>query len=159
MKNLRFFAAIAVAAIAAGMMFTSCSKEEWSTTHLGIDQEFEKNEDPGEEGMRFENLGLSMEFDTLAYKLYTVEQTVFGEKVIFQGEDILGTESFSRDLNLEVNFSLTPEKVYVAEENLLNEVALKSQNESDTTSSEVADEEFTVISYDRSYSFAFNAKL
>lgn len=159
MKKARIFAAIAVAAIAAVMNFTSCSKEEWSTTHLGVDQEFEKNQDPEkpEEGMRYENTGLSLEFDTLAYQLYTVEQTVFGEKVVFQGEDVLGTEEFSRDLNLEVNFSLTPEKVYVAEENLLNEVALKSQNSSDTTSSEVADEEFTVISYSRDYSFAFNA--
>lgn len=160
MKKARIFAAIAVAAIAAIMSFTSCSKEEWATTHLGVDQEFEKNENPenpGEEGMRFENTGLSLEFDTLAYQLYTVEQTVFGEKVVFQGEDVLGTESFSRDLNLEVNFSLTPEKVYVAEESLLNEVSLKSQNSSDTTSSEVADEEFTVISYSRDYSFAFNA--
>lgn len=158
MKKARIFAAIAVAA-AAMSMFSSCSKEEWATTHLGIDQEFEKNQDPEkpEEGMRYENTGLSLEFDTLAYQLYTVEQRVYGEKVIFQGEDILGTESFSRDLNLEVNFTMTPEKVYVAEENLLNEVALKSQNSSDTTSSEVADEEFTVISYDRSYSFAFNA--
>lgn len=158
MKNLRF-AAIVAAMIAAMSMFSSCSKEEWSTTHLGVDQDFSKNEDPDqpEEGMRFENLGLSMEFDSTAFKLYTVEQTVYGEKVIFQGEDILGTEEFSRDLNLEVNFSLTPEKVYVAEENLLGEVALKSQNSSEISSSEESDEEFTVISYDRSYSFAFNA--
>lgn len=157
MKNLRFFAAIVAAMIAAMSITSSCSKEEWSTTHLGIDQEFKGNENPGEEGMRYENTDLSMEFDTLAYQLFTVEQTVFGEKVVFQGEDILGTEEFSRDLNLEVNFSLTPEKVYVAEESLLGEVSLKSQNESDTTSSEVADEEFTVISYSRDYSFAFNA--
>lgn len=158
MKKSIFFAAIAVAA-AAIMSFTSCSKEEWSTTHLGFDQDFSKNEDPEkpEEGMRFENLGLSMEFDTLAYQLYTVEQTVFGEKVVFQGEDILHEEEFARDLNLEVNFTMTPEKVYVAEESLLGEVILKSQNESDTTSSEVADEEFVTVSYDRSYSFAFNA--
>lgn len=158
MKKI-FFAAIAVAAIAAMNVFSSCSKEEWSTTHLGVDQEFEKNQNPDqpEEGMRFENLGLSMEFDSTAFKLYTVEQTVYGEKVIFQGENILGTESFSKDLNLEVNFTMTPEKVYVAEENLLGEVALKSQNESDTTSSEVADEEFVTTSYSRDYSFAFNA--
>ena len=157
MKRMRFFAAIAVAAIAAMSITSSCSKEEWSTTHLGIDQEFKGNENPGEEGMRYENTDLSLEFDTLAYQLFTVEQRVYGEKVVFQGEDVLGTESFSRDLNLEVNFSLTPEKVYVAEESLLNEVSLKSQNSSDTTSSEVADEEFTVISYSRDYSFAFNA--
>lgn len=157
MKRMRFFAAIAVAAIAAMSITSSCSKEEWSTTHLGIDQEFKGNENPGEEGMRYENTDLSLEFDTLAYQLFTVEQRVYGEKVVFQGEDVLGTESFSRDLNLEVNFSLTPEKVYVAEESLLNEVSLKSQNSSDTTSSEVADEEFVTTSYDRSYSFAFNA--
>ena len=157
MKNIKMFAAIAVAAIAAMSITSSCSKEEWSTTHLGIDQEFKGNENPGEEGMRYENTDLSLEFDTLAYQLFTVEQRVYGEKVVFQGEDVLGTESFSRDLNLEVNFSLTPEKVYVAEESLLNEVSLKSQNSSDTTSSEVADEEFTVISYSRDYSFAFNA--
>lgn len=159
MKKIKIFAAIAVAAIAAVMNFTSCSKEEWATTHLGVDQEFEKNQDPEkpEEGMRYENTDLSLEFDTLAYQLFTVEQRVYGEKVVFQGEDILGTEEFSRDLNLEVNFTMTPEKVYVAEENLLNEVALKSQNSSDTTSSEVADEEFVTVSYDRSYSFAFNA--
>lgn len=157
MKRMRFFAAIAVAAIAAMSITSSCSKEEWSTTHLGIDQEFKGNENPGEEGMRYENTDLSLEFDTLAYQLFTVEQRVYGEKVVFQGEDVLGTESFSRDLNLEVNFAMTPEKVYVAEESLLGEVALKSQNSSDTTSSEVADEEFTVISYSRDYSFAFNA--
>ena len=107
--------------------------------------------------MRYENTGLSLEFDSTAYQLYTVEQTVFGKKVVFQGEDILHEEEFARDLNLEVNFSLTPEKVYVAEENLLGEVALKSQNSSDTTSSEVADEEFVTTSYNRDYSFAFNA--
>ncbi len=159
MKNIKIFAVVVAAMIAAGMgILSSCSKEEWSTTHLGVDQEFSKNEDPDQpEGMRYENTDLAIEFDSTAFKLYTVEQRVYGEKVVFQGEDILGTESFSRDLNLEVNFSLTPEKVYVAEENLLGEVSLKSQNESDTTSSEVADEEFTVISYDRDYSFAFNA--
>ncbi len=157
MKRMRFFAAIAVAAIAAMNVFSSCSKEEWSTTHLGIDQEFKGNENPGEEGMRYENTGLSLEFDTLAYQLFTVEQRVYGEKVFFQGEDILHEEEFARDLNLEVNFSLTPEKVYVAEENLLGEVALKSQNESEISSSEEKDDEFTTISYNRDYSFVFNA--
>lgn len=161
MKNIKIFAVVVAAMIAASMgIFSSCSKEEWATTHLGIDQEFEKNQNPdnpGQEGMRYENTDLSMEFDTLAYQLYTVEQTVYGEKVYFQGEEILGTESFSKDLNLEVNFAMTPEKVYVAEEAMLSEVTLKSQNESEISSSEESDEEFVTTSYSRDYSFAFNA--
>ena len=150
-KNNFFIMAIAMM-MAAFMV--SCEK----STFLGMEEpEFTKNEPGhnGDSGYRYD-ADLAMEFDTTAMQLYTVRQTVAGVRNILEYGDTLVTEEFSRDLNLEVNFSLTPSKVYVSEESLLDEVALVGSDKSEVFETEDEDEEFCTINKEQNYTFSFN---
>lgn len=153
-KTRKFMAYVAIA-VAAVMALSGCSKD---STFLGIEEpHFTKNEKPqdGDSGYRYD-ASLAMEFDTVSMKLYTVRQTVEGMRNVLEYGDTVAVEEFSRDLNLEVNFSLTPYKVYVAEENLLSEVALVGSNKSAVSETEDEDEEFCTINKEQNYTFSFN---
>ena len=150
---------IIIMAIAMMMaLLSSCSE----STFLGIEEpDFmengnNNNDDPeGYSGYRYD-ADLAMEFDTTAMQLYTVRQTVEGVRNVLENGDTLATEEFSRDLNLDVNFSLSPYKVYVAEDSLLTRVALVSDTTSSVSETEDEDEEFCTINKEQTYSFVFN---
>lgn len=156
MKKFGFFAAIVAAMLAAGMM-NSCTGD---STFLGLEDSEKgvvQTPDHDPESEAWENLSHSMEFDTLACRLYTVEQKVAGDLVSYEGNEVLGKENFSKDLNLRVDFTILPKMVYVKDENLLSEVGLTSQTASELSSSEESEGNFTTTSYGKNYTFAFNA--
>ena len=156
MAKARNFIIMAIAMMMA--FLSSCSE----STFLGIEEpDFvengnNNNDDPeGYSGYRYD-ADLAMEFDTTAMQLYTVRQTVAGIRNVLENGDTLATEEFSRDLNLEVNFSLSPYKVYVAEDSLLTRVALVSDTTSSVSETEDEDEEFCTINKEQNYTFVFN---
>lgn len=152
MKNLRFFAAIAVAAIAAMSMFSSCSKEEWSTTHLGIDQEFTSKHPAGDVEVSAEEFVLQL--DTTVNKLFTVEQNISFEINTFEGDELVDSKSLSYDLNCSVEAEPQADH-YVAEEILLqDDKAEVTASAVDTTKQQV-EQYVTLYSCSREYFVSF----
>lgn len=154
MARMKNFFIMAIVMMMTAVFMSSCEK----STFLGIEEpQFTKNENPdGDSGYRYD-ADLAMEFDTTAMQLYTVRQTVEGIRNVLEYGDTVAVEEFARDLNLEVNFSHTPAKIYVAEENLLSEVELTGTTASEISEVEDKDDEFCTINKEQSYTFAFNA--
>ena len=130
------------------VFFVACNKETTST-YLGIDDEVITK------STQYENTGLVAKFDTTANRLFTIEQNVSGE-IVKRGADE-SRERFDQDLDLNINFSSRPVKVYVAEKELLSNVGLVSSEKGKVASSETAKKPFTLTTYSQNYEFAFNA--
>ena len=154
MAKTRNFFIMAIVMMLTAAFMVSCE----DSTFLGMEEpEYAKKEqDPeGDNGYRY-NADLTMEFDTVSMKLYTVRQTIEGVRNILEYGDTLAVEEFARDLNLEVNFSLTPSMVYVAEKNLLNDVLCSDTVVSEVSETEDQDDEFCTINKEQNYTFKFN---
>ena len=154
-KNLAAYAVALLASLFLGFATTSCEE----STALGViyDEPENPNEKPGDSGYFYPESGIEMAFDTTTMQLYTVKQNITGTRAILEMGDTIEKVDFSRDLNLEVNFSLTPAKVYVAEESLLNDVVRTENVATEVSAYEDEDDEFCTINKSRSYIFVFNA--
>ena len=149
MKRMRFFAAIAVAAIAAGMVFTSCTKD---STLLGLDSSFTSKSPAGEIEVSAEEFVLQL--DTTVNKLFTVEQNISFEVNTFEGNELVDSKKLSYDLNCSVEAEPQADH-YVAEEILLqDDKASVSASAVDTTKQQV-EQYVTLYSCSREYFVSF----
>lgn len=149
MKRMRFFAAIAVAAIAAGMVFTSCTKD---STLLGLDSSFTSKSPAGEIEVSAEEFVLQL--DTTVNKLFTVEQNISFEVNVFEGNELVDNKKLSYDLNCSVEAEPQADH-YVAEEILLqDDKASVSASAVDTTKQQV-EQYVTLYSCSREYFVSF----
>ena len=148
MRKIRFFAAIAVAAIAAGMMI-SCTKD---STLLGLDQQFASKSPDGNVEISAEEFVLQL--DTTVNKLFTVEQNISFEVNTFEGNELVDSKKLSYDLNCSVEAEPQADH-YVAEEILLqDDKASVSASAVDTTKQQV-EQYVTLYSCSREYFVSF----
>lgn len=149
MKRMRFFAAIVVAAIAAGMVFTSCTKD---STLIGLDSSFTSKSPAGNVEISAEEFVLQL--DTTVNKLFTVEQNISFEVNVFEGNELVDNKKLSYDLDCSVEAEPQADH-YVAEEILLqDDKASVSASAVDTTKQQV-EQYVTLYSCSREYFVSF----
>lgn len=98
------------------------------------------------------------QFGTEEKRLYTIQQTVSGDIVSYVGDNTeIGREPFSKDLDVEVNFTV-PEVVYVERESQLTEVKLVGSAKSGDTENSREEGGFTITKRAQPYNFNFDAE-
>ena len=106
-----FFAAFAVMV----NVFVSCAD---TSTIGGIEEEYFPVPPQGDSATVVEEYNFDTEFDTRTAELYTVYQTVEGDRVLKDGKKEISREHFEKSLDLNALFA-HPEVVYVSNENQL----------------------------------------
>jgi hypothetical protein len=114
---------ILFAVLAAMFGVVSCT-ENSESTFIG----FEYDPMDPTQRLEYEDVNYACELDTMVNKLYTVDQSVRGNMVIYKGETELSAKEFDFNLNLEANFEVTPGLVYVDKKESLANVAMTSSD-------------------------------
>ena len=138
---------IAVAVIS----FSSCN-DEMESTYVG----FEDGIETPDTNIVYDGLDYVAKFDTTVNELFTVEQTLRGNILTCEDEQIIQGDTFSYDLYLNVKFSAEPQQVYVLKKEYLSSVALTSSSVADEVVKDSTANDFTLTSVERDYEFVFN---
>lgn len=150
MKARNFRAYAALVAIATLMGLSSCV-----SNYVGIESMSENN--PAAPGsVSYKNTELTAQFDTTVSQLFTVEQTVKGDRVYKQGGETK-REFIAQDLDVNAIFTLTPNPVYVQEEAMLSNVELVSSSKGDETKETKRKNGLCTETVKASYNFNLNA--
>ena len=153
-KNFIKRAMTALAAIMVVICSVSCSKEEMESTYVGFAEGIYA--DPSQT-LCYEDTEHVSEFDTTACELFTVEQYVEGNLVLYKGETEVDRAPFAHNLNLNAKFEAKPQVVYVSKKENLSKVSMTSSNAgevqivADTTKAG-----FILTATSREYVFNFN---
>ncbi len=138
---------IAVAVIS----FSSCN-DEMEPTYVG----FKDGIETPDTNIVYDGLDYVAKFDTTVNELFTVEQTLRGNILTCEDEQIIQGDTFSYDLNLNVKFSAEPKQVYVLKKEHLSSVAMTSSSVADEVVKDSTVNDFTLTSVGRDYEFVFN---
>lgn len=144
MKYTKYFFALACCVLC------SCSDTE---TIGGLDDEyFRPSGDPSV--VVVENL-FDTEFATKTAELYTQHQTVEGEVRTLNGQDVVKSDGFKCNLDLNVRFSM-PTFVYLSDSTLLAKVEKKNDYSGETSQKQVESGNFVKDKFSKRYSFTFS---
>ena len=145
-------AMLRIAVLTAMFGAVSCT-ENSESTFIG----FEYDPMDPTQRLEYEDVNYACELDTVVNRLYTVDQSVEGNMVIYQGETKLSTKEFDFNLNLEANFEAKPDLVYVGKKENLANVAMTSSDTHDEDE-EIIDEGelFKRTRIRKDYEFFFN---
>ena len=105
---------------------------------------------------KVEDVAYDYQFDTTVCRLFTVKQQISGNVVSYNNSEILGKETFRRDLNLGATATINPEKIWVGSESALSQVAMTFQSKGDLAKTTATNGRFTTTSYKQNYQFSFN---
>ncbi|MBE6450627.1 MAG: hypothetical protein E7016_01535 [Alphaproteobacteria bacterium] len=142
----------ALAAIMVVICSLSCSKEEMESTYVGF---AEGIADPSQT-LVYEGTAHTAQFDTTANNLFTVEQYVEGNLVLYKGEKEVDRAPFAHNLNLNAKFEAKPQVVYVSKKENLSKVEHTASSSDDEVVTSEAKDEFTLTTTSKNYTFKFN---
>ena len=140
-----------IIAIVAMICTLSCT-ESSESTFVG----FEYDPISPSEELVYEDVTYGCELDTVANRLYTVEQYVRGNVVLYEGDKELRRNKFEHNLNLEATFTVEPELVYVRKKENLSDVAVTSVDTYEVDDASADEGSFTRTTMEKNYEFFFN---
>ena len=147
-------AMIALATIVVAMCSMSCSDETLEPTFVGFGDVIYA--DPSQT-LKYEDTRHVAEFDTTACELFTVEQFVEGNLVLYKGTTEVDRASFAYNLNLNATFEANPEVVYVSKKEDLSTVSMTSSTMGEvTTVADTTETGFILTKTSKNYTFNFN---
>jgi hypothetical protein len=147
MQKIKTFAAAMLCAV----VFSSC-ENEMESTYVG----FRDGIETPDTNLVYDGLDYVAKFDTTVNELFTVEQTLRGNILTCEGEQIIDGDTFSYNLNLNVKFNVEPKQVYVLKKEQLSSVAMTSSSVADEVVKDSTANDFTLTSVERDYEFVFN---
>ncbi len=148
MAELRKLMLVAIVA----MVFCIGCTESSESTFVG----FEYEPMNSEQELVYEDVTYGCELDTIVNRLYTVEQYVRGNIVLYEGDKKLRENKFEHSLNLEATFTVEPEQVYVRKKENLSDVAVTSVDTYEVDDASADEGAFTRTTLEKNYEFFFN---